>query len=163
MKLSGEQQRLFWRTFKRACEVHCVPKGSAQTAYRQGMIEQATGLRSLTQVKPGTQFDQLMVIVARAAGETALVDHFSEGRAKRSALMAEQNIRQLLELKGTINPSQYEIHAYMAGMLRQHRGSLTVSVPNVEHWWASMEQEDLDFLLKSSYIALKRRQKNGAK
>lgn len=132
MKLSSEQQRLFWRTFKKACEVHRVPKGEEKT-FRQGLIFEAIEQTSLTQVKPGREFDAVMLALARLAGDGELVDYFAASAKRREAHLAEKYIREMLCLRDKVRFNAAR-----------------------EDWWEDVAAQDVTFLMRASAIALKR-------
>ncbi|MBR5879218.1 MAG: hypothetical protein IKY91_06650 [Akkermansia sp.] len=160
MKLSSEQTRLFWRTFKRACEVHRVPKAEEKT-FRQGLIFDAIEQTSLTQVKPGRDFDAVMLALARLAGDMELVDHFSASAKRREAHLAEKYIREMLCLRrlpdrlpqGAL-PSRLHVRSYLASMLEQ-RCKVRFNAAR-EDWWEDVAVQDVTFLMRASAIALKR-------
>ena len=156
MKLSSEQTRLFWRTFKRACEVHCVPKAEERT-FRQGLIFDAIEKTSLTQVKPGREFDAVMLALARLAGDLELVDHFNQAALWRLAYLAEKNIGELLCRRDHVSYVRpFYVRSYLASMLERRNG--TRFNPDRERWWTTVSEADLEFLMRASAIALKRAQ-----
>lgn len=148
MILSKEQQNLFWRTFKTACEVHNVPRGE-QDAFRRGLIFNATGLTSLRMVNSRNQYDAVMLAVARLAGDVKLVDHFYNGDLRRKARRAEQNVRLALVC------DTWHAMRYMEGILKRRHGR-DIQLDECRAWWEDISPEDVDFLLKATLIALKR-------
>lgn len=123
MRLSSEQTRLFWSLFKRACEVHAVPKAQERT-FRQGLIFEACGKTSLTQVKPGEDFDAVMLALARLAGDMELVDHFSASPKRRMAHLAEKYVTSFLCLRDRVSYLKpFYARSYLASMLQRRNGS----------------------------------------
>ena len=154
MKLTCEQTRLFWRTFKRACEVHRVPKAQERT-FRQGLIFDAIEKTSLTQVKPGEDFDAVMLALARLAGDMELVDHFSASPKRRMAHLAEKYVTSFLCLRDRVSYLRpFYARSYLASMLQQRNGS--TFNPAREDWWEACSEASLAFLMRASAIALKR-------
>lgn len=154
MKLTCEQTRLFWRTFKRACEVHRVPKAEEKT-FRQGLIFDAIEQTSLTQVKPGREFDAVMLALARLAGDMELVDHFSASAKRREAHLAEKYIREMLCLRDKVSYlPPFHARSYLASMLEQ-RCKVRFNAAR-EDWWEDVAAQDVTFLMRASAIALKR-------
>ena len=154
MKLSNEQTCLFWRTFKRACAVHCVPKAEERT-FRQGLIFDAIEKTSLTQVKPGREFDAVMLALARLAGDMELVDHFSASPKRRMAHLAEKYVTNFLCLRDRVSYLRpFYARSYLSSML-QRRNGCTFN-PAREDWWEACSETSLEFLMRASAIALKR-------
>ena len=154
MKLSSEQTRLFWHTFKKACEVHRIPNSEARH-FRQGLIFDAIQKSSLTQVKPGREFDAVMLALARLAGDMELVDHFSASSKRRMAHLAEKYVTDFLCLRDKVGylPPFYA-RSYLSRML-ERRNDCPFN-PAREDWWESCTEASLEFLMRASAIALKR-------
>ena len=134
--------------------MHRVPKGEEKT-FRQGLIFDAIQKSSLTEVRPGREFDAVMLALARLAGDGELVDYFAASAKRREAHLAEKYIREMLCLRdkvGYLRP--FMIRSYLASMLEQ-RCKVRFNAAR-EDWWEDVAAQDVTFLMRASAIALKR-------
>ena len=131
-----------------------MPKGEEKT-FRQGLIFDAIQKSSLTEVRPGREFDAVMLALARLAGDGELVDYFAASAKRREAHLAEKYIREMLCLRdkvGYLRP--FMIRSYLASMLEQ-RCKVRFNAAR-EDWWEDVAAQDVTFLMRASAIALKR-------
>ncbi|MEG0803931.1 MAG: hypothetical protein RSF90_03130 [Pygmaiobacter sp.] len=150
MRLSSEQQRLFWRTFKKVIDVHNL-SGTEIESYRHGLLRDATGKTSLTLISPGADFDKVMLYLGRAACDIDVVNQFYNAGMKRAAYKIMENIRRIIGSES----ARDSLIAYANGILTR-RGS-TRRLMHSDRWYEDLTEAELDLLLTATSIAAKRR------
>ena len=156
MKLSKEQQKLFWRIFGKACDLHGVWDAEEKEVYRHRLIRENTNGTSLKDVGRGAEFDKLMVALGREACDIDVVNMFYGSASRRYGRMVEDNIRKLC---GNSGMSLLQVVAYAEKMLTQKNGRQAY-LRAVPSWYEDLPSEELKFLLQATFVAVQRREKS---
>jgi hypothetical protein len=152
MRLSREQQSLFWNLFQKACYVHNVPRCN-QNDYRHGLIEAACGKRSLTTINTTDEFDAVLLALAREASDLEMIDKLLGSKIERSAYRVMQNVRTIT---GNPNLSVANLIAYCEGILTRKYGR-ACHLRVCHDWWLELTEDEMRFLVQSTSISAKRR------
>ena len=100
--ITDKQKRAFWGQFSAACRNLGITSEEKES-YRHAVLEEAAGVRHLSDVNSTTGFEAVMVRLAADAGDWARASAFTIGNTRRIAAMVEDCARQVFELTGKSN------------------------------------------------------------
>ena len=100
--ITDKQKRAFWGQLAAACRNLGITS-EEKDAYRHAVLEEAAGVRHLSDVNSTTGFEAVMLRLAADAGDWARASSFTIGNTRRIAAMIEDCARQVFELTGNAN------------------------------------------------------------
>lgn len=113
--MTDKQKRAFWGQFAAACRNLDITSEDKE-AYRHAVLEEAAGVRHLSEVNSTTGFEAVMQRLAADAGDWARAASFTIGNTRRIAAMVEDCARQVFELTGNANG---DAASYARGILQR--------------------------------------------
>lgn len=113
--ITDKQKRAFWGQLAAACRNLGITSEEKE-AYRHAVLEEAAGVRHLSDVNSTTGFEAVMVRLAADAGDWARASSFTIGSTRRIAAMVEDCARQVFELTGNTNGDS---ESYAQGILQR--------------------------------------------
>lgn len=113
--MTDKQKRAFWGQFAAACRNLDITSEEKE-AYRHAVLEEAAGVRHLSEVNSTTGFEAVMQRLAADAGDWARAASFTIGNTRRIAAMVEDCARQVFELTGNANGDAV---SYAKGILQR--------------------------------------------
>ena len=113
--MTDKQKRAFWGQFAAACSNLGITSEEKES-YRHAVLEEAAGVRHLSEVNSTTGFEAVMLRLAADAGDWARASSFTIGNTRRIAAMVEDCARQVFELTGNTNGDAV---SYAQGVLQQ--------------------------------------------
>lgn len=113
--MTDKQKRAFWGQFAAACRNLGITSKDKES-YRHAVLEEAAGVRHLSEVNSTTGFEAVMQRLAADAGDWARAASFTIGNTRRIAAMVEDCARQVFELTGNANGDSV---SYAKGILQR--------------------------------------------
>ena len=113
--ITDKQRRAFWGQFAAACSNLGITSEDKEF-YRHAVLEEAAGVRHLSDVNSTTGFEAVMQRLAADAGDWARAASFTIGNTRRIAAMVEDCARQVFELTGNANGDAV---SYAQGILQR--------------------------------------------
>ena len=113
--ITPKQKRAFWGQFAAACRNLGITSEEKES-YRHAVLEEAAGVRHLSEVNSTTGFEAVMQRLAADAGDWARAASFTIGNTRRIAAMVEDCARQVFELTGNANGDAV---SYAKGILQR--------------------------------------------
>ena len=113
--MTDKQKRAFWGQFAAACRNLGITSEDKES-YRHAVLEEAAGVRHLSEVNSTTGFEAVMLRLAADAGDWARAASFTIGNTRRIAAMVEDCARQVFELTGNSNG---DAASYAQGILQR--------------------------------------------
>ena len=113
--ITPKQKRAFWGQFAAACRNLGITSEDKES-YRHAVLEEAAGVRHLSDVNSTTGFEAVMLRLAADAGDWARAASFTIGNTRRIAAMVEDCARQVFELTGNANGDAV---SYAKGILQR--------------------------------------------
>lgn len=113
--ITDKQKRAFWGLLAAACRNLGITSDE-KDAYRHAVLEEAAGVRHLSDVNSTTGFEAIMLRLAADAGDRARASSFTIGNTRRIAAMVEDCARQVFELTGNTNGDSA---SYAQGILQR--------------------------------------------
>ena len=113
--MTDKQKRAFWGQFAAACSNLGITSEEKES-YRHAVLEEAAGVRHLSEVNSTTGFEAVMLRLAADAGDWARASSFAIGNTRRIAAMVEDCARQVFELTGNTNG---DAASYAQGILQR--------------------------------------------
>ena len=113
--MTDKQKRAFWGQFSAACRNLGITSEDKES-YRHTVLEEAAGVRHLSEVNSTTGFEAVMQRLAADAGDWARAASFTIGSTRRIAAMVEDCARQVFELTGNTNGDAV---SYAKGILQR--------------------------------------------
>ena len=113
--MTDKQKRAFWGQFASACSNLGITSEEKES-YRHAVLEEAAGVRHLSEVNSTTGFEAVMLRLAADAGDWARASSFAIGNTRRIAAMVDDCARQVFELTGNTNG---DAASYAQGILQR--------------------------------------------
>ena len=113
--MTDKQKRAFWGQFAAACSNLGITSEEKES-YRHAVLEEAAGVRHLSEVNSTTGFEAVMLRLAADAGDWSRASSFAIGNTRRIAAMVEDCARQVFELTGNTNG---DAASYAQGILQR--------------------------------------------
>lgn len=113
--MTDKQKRAFWGQFAAACSNLGITSEDKES-YRHAVLEEAAGVRHLSDVNSTTGFEAVMLRLAADAGDWSRASSFAIGNTRRIAAMVEDCARQVFELTGNANGDAV---SYAQGILQR--------------------------------------------
>lgn len=113
--MTDKQKRAFWGQFAAACSNLGITSEEKES-YRHAVLEEAAGVRHLSEVNSTTGFEAVMLRLAADAGDWSRASSFAIGNTRRIAAMVEDCARQVFELTGNANG---DAASYAQGILQR--------------------------------------------
>lgn len=113
--MTDKQKRAFWGQFAAACRNLGITSEDKES-YRHAVLEEAAGVRHLSEVNSTTGFEAVMLRLAADAGDWSRASSFAIGNTRRIAAMVEDCARQVFELTGNANG---DAASYAQGILQR--------------------------------------------
>lgn len=113
--MTDKQKRAFWGQLAAACRNLGITSEDKES-YRHAVLEEAAGVRHLSEVNSTTGFEAVMQRLAADAGDWARAASFTIGNTRRIAAMVEDCARQVFELTGNSNGDAV---SYAQGILQR--------------------------------------------
>lgn len=113
--MTDKQKRAFWGQFSAACRNLGITSEDKES-YRYAVLEEAAGVRHLSEVNSTSGFEAVMQRLSADAGDWARAASFTIGNTRRIAAMVEDCARQVFELTGNANGDAV---SYAKGILQR--------------------------------------------
>lgn len=128
--MTDKQKRAFWGQLAAACRNLGITSEDKES-YRHAVLEEAAGVRHLSEVNSTTGFEAVMQRLAADAGDWARASSFTIGNTRRIAAMVEDCARQVFELTGNVNGDAV---SYAQGIL-QRAGLMRAGALDGKAWY----------------------------
>lgn len=109
----------------------------------------------MKEINSTTDFDAVLLAVARAACNIEMVNKLTSAHAKRKSYRITSNLRVI---KDKSFMTQSEIVHYCSAILSKKYGR-TIHLRDIPTWYLDISEEEVDFLVQVTSIAAKRRMK----
>jgi hypothetical protein len=158
MKLSKEQQNMFWNEFRVYAARYEAKDRKEADELRKELILRTCGKGSLTEVNKGLEFDAVLHHMANVTGNKALYERTANGGNRRMYSLVRGNVEKILT-KGKMNAdsrycgvSETDIRYYCAAILRKRE----MELPDAVDWYTALSPATMLSLVKITSIAANR-------